>query len=241
MRQIVILHFLGLIFFTSCKNSGNKNLSYSIRDSVLQEHLAALDSLPYFDTTDINYKILKAYKSNDTFFFKNLHIDIEREKKFRHQWDLIDSCAKEQKLSDLNVDEAYRFIYQAAFCPYKVNVTITKKTDSASLHFLIYQYQWDTAKCRIINEFDKKLPIKNWTEITESLDKYDFWGLKRENGVHGLDGSSLTVIGYKKRDTLYRRETKTNFIYRWGGTTLGEPFHLVLKISGNKQGCFWIE
>ena len=29
----------------------------------------------------------------------------------------------------------------------------------------------------------KKIPLKNWEEITFALEKADIWGLKRENGI----------------------------------------------------------
>jgi len=240
MPKAFILIIPCLVFFISCSSKGDKNLAYSFQDSVLQEHLSEFESMPYFDSTEINYKVLRAYKNNDTAFFTRLHNDIEIAKKYRYRWDSNDTCIREQELSQLNVDEAYRFIYDAAFCIYRVHVTITKKTDSANLHFLIYQYSQDTMPCRVINEFDKSLSLKTWAEIRDAIDKSDFWGLKRDNGVHGVDGSSLTVIGYKKGKN-HTDTDKINFVSRWEEATLREPLNLILKISGNKQGCFWIE
>jgi hypothetical protein len=147
-----------------------------------------------------------------------------------------DSCVKQTRLQALGVDEAYRFNYHKSFCPYATDVTISNKRDSINLHFILYQQDWE-ATCKIINEFDKKLTIQNWNDVMESLTRADFWGLKRDNGYHGLDGDGLTVTGYKKG--MDNNRDDFHLVYRWDvhRTALIDPFILVLKFSGDKQGC----
>lgn len=74
-----------------------------------------------------------------------------------------------------------------------------------------------------------------------ALVQADFWGLKKDNGVHGLDGNSLTVTGYKKSG--YSPGDQFNYVYRWlwQDYSISAPFNLVLKLSGNKKGCVWVE
>jgi hypothetical protein len=225
---------------TSCNQGNNSELKYSIRDTVLKEHLLEIDSLPYYDTTEINYKILRAYQNNDTAFFKNLSSQIKREKEYKNYWSSMDTCIHQQKLQELGVDEAYRFIFLPAFCRTPINMTVTKKGDITNLHFLLFQNKYDTASCKIISEYDKKLTQKEWEEFSDKLLAADIWGLKRENGIHGLDGSTITFIGYQKGNSSFNRPDKISYVNRWEFSTLHEAFTYLLKISGNKKGCYWI-
>src|SRR5688572_15854378 len=137
---IIALFFLSVLISCNIKNENSK--MYSLKDTVTREYLEIIDSTDYSDTTDINYKILKAYLKNDTFFFKKLHSDIEKERRYKEQWENNDTCIHQPSLQDLDADEAYRFVYTAAFCEYKLNVTISKRGDSANIHFIILQDVW---------------------------------------------------------------------------------------------------
>lgn len=131
---------------------------------------------------------------------------------------------------------AYRFVYTEVFCQYKFNVTISERGGSPNIHFIIMQdvYLHDT--CKVINEYDKKITAQDWEEFLQLMDKADFWGLKSENGVRGLDGSDLVTTGFKDHGG-YDGKPKFNYVYRWGYSTLSAPFNFVLKLSGNTQGC----
>lgn len=65
----------------------------------------------------------------------------------------------------------------------------------------------------------------------------------QDNGVHGLDGNSLTVIGYKKGDPLYNIPAQFSYVYRWAyeRTSLKGPFNLIRKFCGNKSDCIGFE
>ncbi|MGC4104051.1 hypothetical protein [Ferruginibacter sp.] len=241
MKYLPALAFLSLVIITSCTQKCNDQLKYSIRDTVLKQHLAELDSLPYYDTTDINYKVLKAYQNNDTTFFKNLIVQIKKQKEYSHYGSLMDDCIHQPELNDLGADEAYRFIFLSAFCIEPINVTVTKKGDSANLHFLLYQGQYDTIPCKIESEYDKKLTSAQWEEFSNKLFQADIWGLKRDNGMHGVDGSSITFIGYVKGNPSFNRPDKFCYVSRWEFSTLHDALTLLLKISGNKKGCYWVQ
>lgn len=231
----IILFLLALTF--SCKRDTKNSIKYSLRDTVTNEHLQLLDSLEYTDTADINYKVLKAYLSNDTGFFGKLKIDIAKKNKFKQDYKNNDSCIHQKSLQDLNADEAYRFVYTAAFCDKKLNVTVTKNGDSSNIHFILFQDVWLNQECKVISEFDKKISPKNWQDFSDLIEKADFWGLKISNGVKGLDGSTLITTGFTKGYGTYNMNAKYNYVYRWGYSTLSAPFHFILKLSGNTQGC----
>jgi hypothetical protein len=240
MRILTFCLILVQVFLISCQGN-NSTTKYSLKDSILKEHLFALDSLPYYDTTDINYKVLKAYQNNDTTFLKKLHSDIERGRGFAQQWRSMDSCVQQTKLESLNCDEAYRFIYSGPFCPMKQITTISKSGDSINLNFELYQLKWDAMECKKIDAFNKKITTKNWEEITRLMDRDDFLGLKRENNIHGLDGSTLIVIGYAKEGFNHIKAMKYNYVSRWSSSILRDAFELVTKLSANKQGCLTIK
>jgi len=207
---------------------------------VLKEYLLEIDSFPYYDTTEVNYKVLKAYQKNDTVLLKNLIKQIREVKKQESVWSVMDTCIHQLKLQDLHVDEAYRFIFHPPFCTTPISVTITKKGDSANLHFLLYQNGYDTVICRIISEYDKKLTTEEWEEFRSKLWSGDIWGLKRENDIHGVDGSNLTFIGYQS-GKFWNTPDKISYGKRWVYSSLNEALRFALMKSGNKKGCYWIQ
>ena len=73
------------------------------------------------------------------------------------------------------------------------------------------------------------------------MKKADFWGLKSTNGEQGLDGSTLITTGFTKGSNTYEGKPKYNYVYRWGYSTLSDPFSFVLKLSGNTQGCLVVK
>jgi len=239
MRTAIFSFILAQIFLISC-NGTNTSAEYSIKDSVLKEHLSTLDSLPYYDTTDINYKVLKAYQNNDTIFFNALHSSIERDRDLKRYWKEIESCIQQPKLEDLNCDESYRFIYSGPFCSLKQITTITKTADTINLNFELYQLKWNSLSCKKIDSSDKKITTRDWEEITRLLDRDDFWGLKRDNNIHGVDGSTLIVIGYVKGGVRHIKGMKYQYVYRWSSSVLKDAFELVTKLSSNTQGCLQI-
>lgn len=200
-----------------------------------------IDSLEYTDTADINYKILKAYLSNDTGFFGKLKMDIARKKELRNLYNNNDSCIHQKPLQDLNVNEGYRFVYTGAFCDKILNITVTNNGNSANIHFILFQDVWLNKECKIISEYDKQISPENWQKFLELIDKADFWGLKSTNGRKGLDGSTLITTGFTKGHRTSELTPKFNYVYRWGYTTLNEPFYFILKLSGNTQGCLVIK
>lgn len=236
INTILIVNFALII---SCNTITERNRTVSVKDSLLKQYFLELDSLPYYDTTDVNYQVLKAFHSNDTNFLKALNIKLREERDYHNRWALGGSCLHLKKIQELGAEEAFRFDFLPPFCSTPINITITFKNDSASLEFLLYQNAFDTAKCNIISHFSKSLTKEQWEEFRSKLWNGDIWGLKRENGIHGMDGSNLTFIGYQS-GKKYQRPDKIIYGERWVYSSLKEAFEYALIVSGNRKGCYSI-
>lgn len=224
----------------ACDSTNNNVVYVSQKDTLLKQYFAELDSFPYYDTTQLNYQMLRAYYHNDTNVMRNINLALKQEKEYDRFWSEMDTCIHQEKLQDLDVDEAYRFIYLPAFCSMSINVTITKKGDSSKLNFLLYQITFDTMQCRILSKFDKSLTRHQWEEFRSKMQWGDIWGLKRENGSHGVDGTNLTFIAYQNGQR-WDRADKINYGRRWVYSSLDDALTFILKISGNKKGCYWVQ
>ena len=229
-----------LIVVFSCHTKPKMVVAVPLRDKVAEEYLRGIDSVQGFDTTERNYQLLRAYIRNDTNLLIEFRKNEESDKQNDHLWDAMDSYVHQPKLQDLGVDEAYRFNFSFAFCPDKLDVTMSKKDSTVNLHFIRYRYQWDTKSGSILDEYDKELTIKDWDDFKQAMDHTDFWALKKSNGINGLDGDNIIVSGYIKGNTSFRRPARFNLVRRWGvhGTSLGEPFDLALILSDNRKGCY---
>ncbi len=213
----------------------------SLKDSLAKKYLDVTSTFPYYDTNNHNFKILKAYYTNDTGYLaeqiNSLNISANNRNQIR--WD---SCVHQSQLIDMNIDEVYRFVYSQAFCPYGLNITISRNDSNFVMHFILFQPLGSEGEmpCTIIDEFDKKLSIKNWDKFEEALTYSDFWGMKEFNDKHGFDGSSLDVYGcIKGKPWKNAIKTKAQHVYRWAAqpSSIFDAFILLLKFSGNKEGC----
>jgi hypothetical protein len=200
----------------------------------------------------MNFKVLKAYFKNDRVFFRQMQKEIEYESRYGGKNSYFDSCVTLKKLSDLNVDEVYRFHHSESFCFYSQFVTISRIGNSISLHYLeisfsptektiIYQDKKGRKNigpgCRIEKEFSRKLAKKDWQMLEEYLEDADYWGLKPRNPRLGLDGSSWTIEGYN-RQPRYGTEQQIHRVYRWSPiNSFAELGRLFMKLSGEKSMC----
>jgi hypothetical protein len=224
--------FLFALSYHSCTDSNNQKLTFN-KDAALKQYLLTLESLPYFDTTDKNYKVMKAYQNNDSSFFMDLENNQKREIIHLKSQEFVDSSLQLKKLESFGAEHAYRFSTTSSFEKKKMVVTVTKKGDAINLHLLVYHAKYDSMHCNLIidTKIDKKLSSENWNDFYNKLMYADIWGLKRENGIGGNDGGTLTFIAYEN-DTLLQRFVRQCYIYRWGYSSLGEPFHYLITLSG---------
>jgi hypothetical protein len=141
-------------------------------------------------------------------------------------------CEQPPPINTLNFKEAYRFSYDAAFCNRSVSLTIGKKPDTVTLDTYLYEVNDTETECKTISHTTKQLSEQVWDKFISSIDYADFWGLKEDNGRHGMDGSSLRVTGNERPINAFQGRYKA--IYRWAAeqTAIGELFKKLLDQSG---------
>jgi hypothetical protein len=236
MNKFCLLSFFCIVLLASCNSPTAKVDSINLaKDTILKQFVAQADSFTYFDTIDANYRLLRAYLYNDTGFLSN-HLKELKYTIWTIPKDLqFDSCATTPPLNTLGSDEAYRFIFEEAFNYYKTNITISRSSAGAKMHFLIYRPKASEGPCQIINEYDKQLTSAQWDTIVKSLRYADFWGLRGENGQMGIDGSNLYIDGFRRgqdgnRDKMHR-------IYRWSPneSSIWDAYKSVYRFSGFTQ------
>ena len=242
-----------IIFLISCKEKATiSKTQTNFQDSIIREYLAQTDSLEFYDTTDYDFKVVKAYFKNDTVFFRQMQKDIEYERQYGSKNSYFDSCVTLKKLSDLNADEVYRFRHSESFCFYNQFVTISRKGESILLHYLeissspdgkVIQYENKDGNkkigpgCKVEKEFSGFLKTKDWELLEGSLENADYWLLK-ERQLHGCcDGSFWTVDGYIKRPMYYTGQ-QVHSVYRWSPqNAFADLGKLFMKLAGEKSMC----
>jgi hypothetical protein len=232
---------LSLLLFTlliACNDRTSRHSFVQERDSIMTKYFQVIDSLPYSDTLDQDFKLLKAYHTNDTTYLKNAYNDIAKLLKYRNEMFETHICEEPAALNTLNYEEAYRFSYGAAFCDKSVFMTIGKSSDSITLDLYLYELNDKQTECKIINHTTKPLDTKTWDILIYGIDQSDFWGLKEDNGRHGMDGSGLTLTGYERPINAFEGRYKK--IYRWAAEemAIGILFKRLLDLSGTKVDCF---
>ena len=190
-----------------------------------------IDSSGMYDTTDMNYTTLKAYVQNDTASLKKLDSFIKDKKYSRPNWELWTSDIPLPQLKQMNVEEAYRFIFSIQGAPYYEVITILKKDTAFKLQYLFYQHNKDSSKFHKFKEFEKHISKEDWNILTAKINDADFWRLGNDNDYRGKDGYDLTVIGYYKNDYLERNQ----YVHRWTNTTLNNAFYFVYYKLLNKN------
>lgn len=209
------------------------------KDSILKRYLTIIDTLPYYDTTTNEYKILRAYNFNDTGKLKTI-LEYTKGSSRKPEWEInMDSCVKQTAFKDLKSEEAYRFNYSAAFCPFHTSATIAKYKDSIILETIVYQHAWDTTPCKVIGRTSIDVDSLSWAKFQESLTTADLWGLKRYNERRGADGDNLDIYGFRKGTNAQWNPDKSTFVSRWdpASTPILDCFVLLLKYSKTKKGC----
>lgn len=236
--MIKLLLISVMAFSVSCQthiNAVNSNLS---RDSIMKKYFLLVDSLPYFDTLDLKFKLLKAYNENDTGYLKRSYGDLVELSKFKKEMSESNICEEPAPLNTPGYEESYRFIYGVAFCDKWVNITIGKNIDSATVELYLYEYIDKETRCKTIKHIKKRINDRDWKNFITDISYADFWGLKEDNGIHGFDGSSLDVTGFEKPRKAFKGNYKR--IYRWAAeeTAIGTSFKHLLNLSGVSVDCF---
>lgn len=204
----------------------------------MTKYFQVIDSLPYIDSLDQDFKLLKAYHTGDTAFLRKNYDNVAGLLKYRKEMLENHICEEPAALNTLNYEEAYRFSYGAAFCDQSANLTIGKSGDSITVDLYLYEYNDDQTECKILTHTMQLADKSTWDILINGIEQSDFWGLKEDNGRHGVDGSVLTVTGYERPIKAFEGRYKK--IYRWSAEamTIGILFKKLLDLSGTKVDCF---
>jgi hypothetical protein len=241
-------------FLISCHGS-NKKPDVDFKYSFIKEHLARIDSLEFYDTLNYDYQLLKAYMNNDSVFFKHAKevLELLREQAIKRP--ASDTCFHLQKLSDMDVDEVYRFHHAQSFCYFSQYITISRNRNTIKLHYLelslsLAKITFKTGHrpelidsgCKVVKEFNKSLSVKDWDNLELKIFEADFWGLLRYEPRLMFDGSSWTIEAYTKRPR-YVTNQQAHMVNRQ--CTCSDSFEQLgryfLKLSGEKTFCGSLE
>ena len=205
---------------------------------MMAKYFKAIDSLPYFDTLNRDFKLLKSYHNGDTAVLRKAYEEVAEIMKYRNQMLESHICTDPPSLNTLNYEEAYRFSYGASFCNKTANLTIGKLKDSITLELFIYELNDKQTECKTIQHTICLMDTKLWDTLISGIYQSDFWGMKEDNGRHGMDGSGLTVTGYERPINAFEGRYKK--IYRWTAEkmAIGILFKKLLDISSTKVDCF---
>jgi hypothetical protein len=222
----------------SCHQNSTQNNSANTRDSVLSSFLNMVDSLPYYDTTNLNFQLVKAYKHNDTSKLKKLagYIHATSTTPWMHAY--LKPCAIHVEFDTLTADEAYKFSYESSFCDYYTIATITKRGNRIKAIATVYKNAstMDSIPCTIAQQYETDIDSASWVKFQQAIFAADFWGLKKDNEYHGVDGSSLAVQGYQR---YLKGNPRRSDVSRWSRSmdNLLPPFLMLLRFCKILKGC----
>ena len=233
-----IISFFLLTLLIACNDKIDRHSAAQDRDSIMTKYFQVIDSIPYVDTLNEDFKLLKAYHTSDTAFLKKTYDDVAELMKYRTEMLESHICEEPAALNTLNYEEAYRFGYGAAFCNKSANLTIGKSGNSITLELFLYELNDNQTECKTIQHTTHLVDKKIWDTLIGGIERADFWGLKEDNGRHGMDGSALHVTGYERPIKAFEGRYKT--IYRWAAEemSIGILFKKLLDLSGTKVECF---
>jgi hypothetical protein len=236
-----IAFFLVAVVFSSCRQTLNQTKS-NTRDTILTSFLKMVDTLPYYDTTNLNFKLLKAYKDNDISNLEEIADYVHRTSTTPWMHAYLKPCAINVDFDTLTVDEAYKFSYESSFCEYYTIATITQRGNKVTVIATVYKNasRMDSTPCAITQQYEADIDHPTWVKFQEAIFAADFWGLKEDNEYHGNDGSSLDVQGFQKNfDSNGHTQPKRCYVSRWSRSmdNLLKPFLLLLRFCKINKGC----
>ena len=244
MRNCLRLIFLLItIIAYSCEENENSNKgSLETRDSMLTAFFNMVDTLPYYDTNNLDYRFLKAYRQNDTKTSISIINYLQNTSVKPWMNSYIKPCARNTQFDTLKVEEAYSFFYQSWFCEYYTIATITGNDNNIKATVVVYKNAslTDSLPCTIAEQNAVVINSRAWEKFKEAILVSDFWGLKENSDQDLLDGSSLEVLGYKNNYTSMRGiSERRGSVSRSSRAMerLTDPYLMLLKFCNINTGC----
>lgn len=233
----LFLPFLLIAVINVSCNKPKVTPELSSRDSIMSNYFQILDSLSFEDTLSLNFQLLKAYHRNDTAFLREAYRSKVNQLHHIQQTPQRHRCDTDVLVNVMDCDEGYRFSYSTAFCDKTAIVTVQKVSGGMAVESVLYKFD-EEERCTIVKHNNKRFDDKAWHSFSAKLAFADFWSLREENDHVGVDGSSLSIFGFKKsgisQDTEYKE------IRRWSSenTAIGHVFKHVLDLSDIEADCF---
>lgn len=242
------------LFYISCKQPSIAKEKMSFKDSVVIDYLNQIDSSEFYDTTTYDYKVLKAYMTNNIGFFKEMVRIKKISEAEENKYPPLDTCVHLKKISELNADEVYRFSHSQSFCYYNQIITINRIRDSVWLHYIEYSHPNDDGRiieyrdkngirqagpgCKIEKQFYRQLTKKDWTVLEEKIEEAGYWGLKPQLFDSFTDGSHWQIAAYTKIPR-YPENQQIHSVWRHCtcNTAFDQLGRYFLKLSGEKTMC----
>jgi hypothetical protein len=240
--QFRLVIFLVALLLNSCRQDLKKKQVYSPRDTLLSSFFKMVDTLPYYDTSNLNFQLLRAYMDNDTSNLKELagYVHVTSTTPWMHKY--LKPCAINMEFDTLMADEAYKFSYESSFCEYYTVANIVQRGSKIRANATVYKnaFEMDSLPCTIIQEYETEIDSVSWARFQEEMVAADFWGSKEDNEYRGIDGSSLGVQGYQKYSMGNRSvQPRRNYVSRWSRSmdNLLTPFMTLLRLCKISKGC----
>lgn len=209
MKPIILLFLV--IALTACRQNPKNNY----RDTVLSKFIQMADSSGRYDSTEKEYRLLKAYLKNDVTTLQQIDRMIEDEMNKRPNWKLWNSDLPVPRMNELNAREAYRFVFSVNDGSDYECITLAHQDSIIDLHYLYFQRNRVFPKFSTITEFNRPISTEQWNEVANALDDTDFEGMKNDKEHRGKDGNDLTVISYRKTgDGEF-----SHLVHRWAPET----------------------
>ncbi|RYE38597.1 MAG: hypothetical protein EOP48_26830 [Sphingobacteriales bacterium] len=231
-------YIFGLVFIWACTNR-QAETEQKLTDSLLRQHLRAVNQIPSYDTNTTDYQLIKAALLRDTVRLKALAYSdynaLKREQYYRE----TDSCLQQKGLKTDSTVEAYRFSFTMHLCYYKTVITARRKTHGFDVDLVVFQYAVDTTPCKILESRKTEIDSLTWQLFRDKLIYADFWGSKEENLVDNNGSGLLTVNGYTSGEAEVYKRSLGNSITRniRGGETWMAALEVLLARIPPKEGC----
>jgi len=247
------IFFFFVLFFVCCNQPHSDLDQSSFKDSIVNMHLAMIRSLDYYDTLDEDYRMLQAYMDDDTGYFINVKRNMEQYEEELKKYPPLDTCVRLLKLSELNVDEAYRFSHGQSFCDFGQRITISRLADTIRLHYVEYGATDKDQKmkyydqegnikvgpgCAVVKNFERSLSMEDWKDLDRLAYDADYWGLKENEYDLCLDGSHWSIDAYTRKGR-YPGNRHIHSVSRhcYGSKGFRELGRYFLRLSGEKTMC----
>lgn len=240
--KFILVLFSVAAFYYSCGESSTQPAMRLTRDALLGKFLTMVDTMPYYDTTNLNFKILKAFEENDTTEIEEITSYINRTSTTPWMHSYLKSCAINKEFDTLTADEAYKFSYESSFCSFYTIANIIRRENMIIANVTVYENasKMDSLPCSIVQQYETEVDSLFWIKFQEAIFAADFWGLKERNDSRGVDGSSLDVQGYQKDfKGMPFIQPKRVYVSRWSNSmdNLLNPFMMILRLCKTTKGC----